>query len=118
MDSINYSNSSSAGNFLIDWNTWSTVPINTWRTITTSGWNNTTSGTYIPGWQDVPNPPEIVPIPGQDDIIDSLRQLEQAQTLNEIQQRMALADAVFLKGVPKKVFPRKPLRMIRLRENA
>jgi hypothetical protein len=31
---------------------------------------------------------------------------------------MALADAVFLKGVPKKVFPRKPLRMIRLREDA
>jgi hypothetical protein len=140
MASNSYSNSSSAGNFPIDWDSWRTTSgtvYNPWI-ITTTGTIGSPVTITSPGWLDSegrPNPLDALsnPIPDSNrlgDILDSLRvpeewmrQIEQTRTQTEIQQRMALLEAEMRRagtGLPvlKKVVPRKPLRMIRLREDA
>lgn len=135
MKMANYSSNISAGDFPIDWDAWNTtsVPINTTYTIspriTTTG--TTSPSRYVPNPYDLPNPNWV-----DSAILDSLRVPEEWTRLieeqnrtqteiqqREIQQRMALLEAEMRRagtGLPvlKKVFPRKPLRMIRIREDA
>lgn len=117
----NYSLNNTNGDFPIDWNAWNTTSgtvYNPW-TITTSGTGSPVTITS-PGWLDSEGRPN-------GDILDSLRlpeewirQIEeQTRTQTEIQQRMALFEMRRAgTGVLKKVVLRKPLRMIRIQEDA
>lgn len=114
---LNYSSNNSFQDFPIDWNAWRTtsVPIGTIYNpiITTSGtippeWTITTSGTISPGWLDN----AIQPV-----ILNPFGEIEIQQQMAFEAERFGLYNQKKF-GKEKKVFPRKPLRMIRIQEDA